>query len=243
MRIIKLDAINSTNSYLRSLSSKVKVADYTVVVTKNQIKGRGQMGTVWNSQTGKNLTFSVFKGLSGLQIDHAFYVSVVTSLAIVKALQAKNITGLKIKWPNDILSHDKKICGILIENVIKNNQLDSCVIGVGLNVNQTEFNNLPKASSLKSITGVNYDLDEILMAILSHLELQFDRLRAGKRDELKEDYESYLFRNNKPSTFKNAEGSMFAGYIKGVSKAGKLKVLLEDNITKEFDLKEITLLY
>lgn len=243
MRIIKLNAIDSTNSFLKKLYNNEAVKDYTVVMAKVQTKGRGQRETVWDAETGKNLTFSVFKGLVGLQIEHAFFVSIITSLAIVKALESFNIPKLKIKWPNDILSDNKKICGILIENVIKNNQLDSCIIGIGLNVNQTQFNNLPKASSIKQITGVTYDLDELLHAIIKNLELKVDRLRAGNRKELKADYESYLFRNNKPSTFKNAEGKLFSGFIKGVSNSGKLNVLLEDKITKEFDLKEITLMF
>lgn len=243
MHIIKLNATDSTNTYLRQFYSENNVVDYTVVLASKQNKGRGQMGSVWMSDSGKNLTFSVFKGLRGLQIDHVFFLSIVTSLAVINTLRSLNMSGLKIKWPNDILSYNQKICGILIENVIKNSQLDSCIIGIGLNVNQTEFSSLPKASSLKLITGITYDLDEVLNQIIENLKIQFAILRDGKRDALKIDYESYLYRNNKPSTFKDSEGTLFTGFIKGVSKAGKLKVLLEANITKEFDIKEITLMY
>ena len=112
-----------------------------------------------------------------------------------------------------------------------------------MNVNQTEFKNLPKASSLKLTTGKQYGLDELLINIVKQLKVHFTRLEKGELSELKKEYEAALFRKNKPSTFKDAEGHMFTGFIKGISNSGKLNVLLEDEITQEFDLKEITLLY
>ena len=243
MRIIKVNAIDSTNTFLRKMCNKELVVDYTIITAKEQTKGRGQMGAVWSSEKDKNLIFSTFKNLKYLKIKDSFFVSIVTSLSIHKALKEAGIPNLKIKWPNDILSEKKKICGILIENVIKNNKLNSCIVGVGLNVNQTEFKNLPKATSLKLATEKHYDLDELLIKIINHLKHYFMRLDKGALAELKREYEVELFRINKPSTFKDAEGNMFSGFIKGVSNSGKLNVLLEDDIIQEFDLKEITLLY
>ncbi len=243
MFIVKLNAIDSTNSYLRKLSAEEIVQDYMTVIAKEQTNGRGQMGTVWSSQSAKNLTFSVFKDVSQFDLEHPFYISIVTSLALLKTLQFFSISRLSIKWPNDILSEDKKICGILIENVIKQNNINASIIGVGLNVNQTEFKNLPKASSLKIISGKVFDLDEIVHVILKNLKHYFLLLKKGHYDILKNDYETYLFRKNKPSTFKDEEGVVFSGFIKGISMSGNLQVLLEDAIIKEFDLKEIQLLY
>ncbi|GAA3637713.1 biotin--[acetyl-CoA-carboxylase] ligase [Flavivirga jejuensis] len=243
MLIIKLNAIDSTNSYLRKLSTVEIVEDYTTVIAKKQTHGRGQMGTVWDSQTSKNLTFSVFKDLSDIYLESPFCISIVTSLALLKTLQFFSISRLSVKWPNDILSGDKKICGILIENVIKQNKINASIIGIGLNVNQTKFENLPKASSLKIISGKVFDLDEVVHVILKNLEYYFLLLEKGQFDVLKNDYEAYLFRKNKPSTFKDEEGLVFSGFIKGVSESGNLQVLLEDDIIKEFDLKTITLLY
>lgn len=242
MQIIKLNAIDSTNSFLREMIYNEVVVDYTIVVAKHQTKGRGQMGTVWNSDDGKNLMFSMFKDLSMHDVEFPFYISMAMSLAVFKTLKTLNIPDLSIKWPNDILSADKKICGILIENVIKN-KLNSTIIGVGLNVNQTQFKGIPKASSLKNITGVNYNLDEILHGIIKHTKAYSNLLQKGFYDVVKNEYEVNLFRKNKPSTFKNAEGEMFPGFIIGVTKYGKLQVLLEDEIIKKFDLKEITLMY
>ncbi|MCB4800228.1 biotin--[acetyl-CoA-carboxylase] ligase [Neotamlana laminarinivorans] len=242
MTIIKLNAIDSTNSFLKDLVSKQIVDDYTVVVTKNQTHGRGQMGSVWNSEAGKNLMFSVFKDLSSYNVTYPFYISMAVSLAILDTLKALNIPGLSIKWPNDILSANQKICGILIENVIKH-RMNSTIIGVGLNVNQLNFAGLSKASSLKSITGVHYNLDEILNNIIENIKCYAKMLQDEEFDVVKNNYESYLFRKNKPSTFKNIEGELFSGFIKGVTKYGKILVMLEDEVLKKFDLKEITLLY
>ncbi|MCB4809653.1 biotin--[acetyl-CoA-carboxylase] ligase [Tamlana sp. 62-3] len=242
MSIIKLSAIDSTNSFLRDMIANGVVADYTVVATQNQTKGRGQMGTVWNSEEGKNLMFSVFKDLSKHEVVYPFYISMAVSLAILKSLKGLNVPNLSIKWPNDILSANNKVCGVLIENVIKN-KLESTIIGVGLNVNQTNFKGLPKASSLKKITGVQYNVDEVLHDIIGNIKFYSEMLEAENYKAVKDAYEANLFRKNKPSTFKNAEGVMFSGFIKGVSKYGKLMVLLEDEIIEKFDLKQITLMY
>ena len=243
MRIIKLNAIDSTNSYLRMLSVSDCLEDYTIVTAKTQTNGRGQMGAVWDSENSKNLTFSVFKDVSSVYLEQPFLISIVTSLSLLKALQSFNIQKLSIKWPNDILSANKKICGILIENVIKQNNLNSSIIGIGLNVNQTEFVNLPLASSLKRITGITYNLDELLLAIITNLKDYFFLLANGDFEILMREYKVHLFRKNKPSSFKDAEGNIFSGIIKNISNSGNLQVLMEDEIIKEFDLKEITLLY
>lgn len=243
MRIIKLNAIDSTNAFLRQLGMVETLKDYTIVVTKFQSQGRGQMGTVWQSQDGKNLMFSVYKNVSFLNPEHVFFLSIVTSLAIVKTLKMFNVPKLKIKWPNDILSENKKICGVLIENVLSNNQLKGTVIGIGLNVNQTEFNNLPQASSLLMITGKFHDTEEIMNALISQLRHYFSYLKTGKYELLLRKYENLLFRKDKASTFKDSQGELFTGIIQGVSQLGNLKVLTENGVCNEFDLKEVSLLY
>ena len=243
MRIIKLDAIDSTNTFLKKISSAETIEDYTVVVAKQQDKGRGQMGKLWLSKSGENLTFSVFKRIVGLTFLNQFYLSIVTSLALYKTLKYYKVPNLYVKWPNDILSANKKIAGVLIENVVKQNRLDYAIIGIGLNVNQTEFNNLISATSIKNSFGKTIDLDEVLNKFLIEFKSAYQRLESGAFEALKGDYESKLFRKNKPSTFKNAEGDLFSGFIKGISTSGNLVLLLEDQIIEEFTLNEITLLY
>lgn len=243
MHIIKLNAIDSTNTYLKTLSITEALKDCTVVVAKHQTNGKGQMGAEWMSEISKNLMCSVFKDTSSVSVEQQFYISIVTSLALIKALEKLQIPKLHIKWPNDILSENKKISGILIENVIKVNMLEASIIGIGLNVNQVEFKGLPNASSLKNITGKVYDLDELLQYIIEYLNHYFLYLEKGELQFLKTEYENYLFRKDKPSTFKCNKGTVFSGFIKGVNETGSLKILLEDNILKEYVLKEIQLLY
>lgn len=243
MYIIKLDAIDSTNSYLKAMSAVNLPKDFTVVVANHQTQGRGQMGTLWQTEDGKNLTASVFKEVGFIAIEKQFYISMAVALSICKALDHLKIPKLSIKWPNDILSANKKNCGILIENVIKQNQLKGSIIGFGLNVNQKHFDNLPKASSMSLLTGIVYDRDEILSGILTELQAYFKLLKAKNYSEVKKQYEAQLFRKDKPSTFENEDGTTFSGIIKGITETGKLNVWTEDDIIKTFDLKQVTLLY
>ena len=243
MRIIKLNAIDSTNSFLRQLSAEESIDDYTVVVTEHQTNGRGQMGAKWESQNAKNLMFSVFKKVSGLDVESHFYLSMAVSLAVFEALRTFQINALKIKWPNDILSEQQKLCGILIENVIKQNQLQSSIIGIGINMNQTTFDNLPNATSMQVVSGNHFVRDEVLQEVLKQLKHYLSILDSKQYELLKLAYEDNLFRKDKPSTFKGIDGKLFSGYIKGVSDLGYLEVLIEDDIVKSFDLKEIQLLF
>ena len=243
MYIIKLDAIDSTNTYLKAMCAANLPKDYTVVTTESQTKGRGQMGTHWQAEDGKNLTASIFKVFSEFKIENQFYISMVVSLAICKGLSAFKLPQLSIKWPNDILSAKLKICGILIENIIKSGKIQGSVIGFGLNVNQKYFKDLPRASSMNLLTGILFDKDEILSEILKQFQFYFEMLESDKFSELKLAYEDLLFRKDKPSTFKSLEADPFSGIIKGVTENGRLKVWTEDKIIKTFDLKEIALLY
>lgn len=243
MRIIKLNAIDSTNSFLRQLSAEELVDDFTVAVAEHQTNGRGQIGTQWQSQKAKNLVLSIFKDVSGLDVESHFYLSMAVSLGVYDALKTFQINALKIKWPNDILSEQQKLCGILIENVIKRNQLQSSIIGIGINVNQTLFDGLPNATSMQVISGIHFDLDEVLQEVLKRLKYYFSILDSKQYDILKCAYESHLFRKDKPSTFKEKEGRIFSGYIKGVSDGGHLEVMVEDDILKTFNLKDLKLLF
>ena len=244
MRIIKLDAIDSTNLYLRRLSLKERLVDYTVVVASSQEKGKGQMGANWVSEPHKNLMVSVFKGHLDLPANHAFYLSRAVALAVVATLNGLGVLNLSIKWPNDILSDNKKICGILIENVFKGHCVSSSIIGIGLNVNQENFDELPQASSLKCVTGRDFDLDEILIALLGDLKAYLAVLASTNyQAELKTAYERLLFKRGEIAEFTTKTGAAFKGVIQAVSTSGKLQVLVAGNKVEEFDLKEITLAY
>ncbi len=243
MFIVKLNATDSTNEYLKSLMCSKEVEDFTVVWANKQYKGRGQMGTVWVSDPGKNLTFSVLKRLNNLNIQDQFLLNISVSLAIIKVLKAISIPDLSIKWPNDIMSGTTKICGILIENTLLGDQIQTSVIGIGLNVNQLEFNMLKNVSSLKLLLGKTLNLEELLFAIVKELKFNFSLLKEHQKNDLWAKYKQNLFRRNKPSTFNDINGDFFMGFIKDVSLQGKLIVELEDAVLKEFDLKELRLMY
>ncbi len=243
MRIIKLNAIDSTNSFLRKLSAEESIDDFTVVVTEHQTNGRGQMGTHWQSENAKNLMFSVFKEVNDLNIEQQFYISMAVSLAVFDALKTFQMRTLKIKWPNDILSEQQKLCGILIENVIKQNKIKSSIIGIGININQTSFKDLPNATSMTLVLGQYFDTEEVLQEVLNQMKHYFSFIASKSFKALKQAYESKLFRKDKPSTFKDKNDNLFTGYIKGVSKSGHLQVLVENDVLKLFELKEVQLLY
>jgi len=243
MQIIKLNATDSTNAYLKQLLTGNNLEDFAVVVAEEQLKGRGQMGTEWLSEGGKNLTFSVLKNGGVQGVASQFALNMCVSLAIYEALNTLGIPNLAVKWPNDILSANSKICGILIENILLGSLIKTSIIGIGLNVNQTSFDNLPDVSSLRLEMGKDFDLDEILKLIIEKLRKYLTKERLSSATELTSQYQKVMFRIDKPSTFKNKEGAYFMGFIRGVSPSGKLIVMLEDHILQEFDLKEIRLMH
>ena len=242
MNIIKLDAIDSTNSYLKKIILNKDVSDSTIVTAKFQTKGKGQLGTNWQSEDSKNLIFSIYKKDLEVKVKDQFIISMIISLALIKTLKKNNLQNLCIKWPNDIMSDNKKICGILIENIVKEKHVKHTIIGIGLNVNQTIFDNLPNASSIKKLTGTNHDKDEILKELVNNINSYFEMLYSSSSEIIFKKYEDLLYRINKPSTFKNLKGDNFTGFIKGVTKLGKLNVMLEDNKLESYDLKEISIL-
>lgn len=243
MKLIKLNATNSTNAFLKRLVRENNVEDNTVVTARYQTGGKGQMGNHWNSEPGKNLMFSVFRRITFIDGSKQFYISMAVAMAVYEALKNMNIPDLAVKWPNDILSGNKKIGGILIENRIKGGKISSTVIGVGINVNQETFPGLPRAASLKSITGLFREPGELLQAILSAFEGYLNMLRSGSLAEVKSRYEAHLFRLHQPSTFKDGKGTLFTGHIRGVTEEGKLLLGKEDGTIQSFALKEIEMLY
>jgi BirA family biotin operon repressor/biotin-[acetyl-CoA-carboxylase] ligase len=225
------------------LSVEQTLDDFTVVYAENQTKGKGQLGSRWEVNSSENLTFSMFYDSSFLELHHHFFLNCAVSISVFQVLQKLMVPQLSVKWPNDILSGHKKLSGILIENVLKSSSETHSIIGIGLNVNQLEFDPLFKATSLKAVLGQNFNLEELLILLVTELQKQFELLKNSRFEELHNAYEKHLFRKNKPSTFKNAEGELFSGFIKNVTPTGELQVLVEDAILKEFKLKEVKLLY
>lgn len=242
MKLIKLNAIGSTSSFLKELSQNSLLENYTVVVTKEQTKGRGQQANSWASEPFKNLTMSVFINGFNLAIYHQKYLNFAISLAIFDVLSAKEIKNISIKWPNDILSANKKICGILVENSIRSAEISASIVGIGLNVNQIKFpDSLEKASSLKKITAIHYNLDLLLLEIVDKIKERVQLVKSKKYNTLEQDYLRVLYKKNIPTMFKNSQDVLFMGIIKGISSIGNLLVELEDETIEEFTLKEISI--
>lgn len=240
MKIIKLNAIDSTNTFLKDMVSKMSIDDFTVVVAKTQTKGRGQMNSEWVVEEGKNLTFSVFCRFEALRIENHKYLNFCVSLSVLEALKEIEIPNLTVKWPNDILSGNKKIVGILIENSLKGSNISSSVIGIGINVNQDTFSNeLPNASSIKMILNKETDLDTLLETVLFKLKENLELLK-NEYQLLEENYLKVLYKKNVPTMFTNNQNILFMGKIIGVSENGNLQIELEDETIQEFGLKEVS---
>jgi BirA family biotin operon repressor/biotin-[acetyl-CoA-carboxylase] ligase len=243
MNIIKLNATDSTNDYLKSLVNSQVLENFTVVTTQNQLKGRGQMGSIWRSEPGKNLTFSVLLINTLDNVESIYNLNIAVALAILEVLKKENIPELKIKWPNDIMSANKKVGGILIENTIKNAHQIQSIIGIGLNVNQQNYVGLPQASSLCLVSGQFYNCEELLTKIVNQLKVYTELLAQNQSLGLWEKYHHVLYKKDVPSAFENNEGLKFMGIIKRVLVNGQLEVLLHDDSLKHFSIKELKMLY
>jgi BirA family biotin operon repressor/biotin-[acetyl-CoA-carboxylase] ligase len=243
LKIIKLNAIASTNSFLKDLSTSSALENGTVVLTQEQTKGRGQQDSKWVSEPHKNLTFSTFILLNDVKIVHRRYLNFAISIAIYTVLFNKKIPKLSIKWPNDILSANKKICGILIENSFFGDKIKSAIVGIGLNVNQEIFpNSLPNATSLKLETSMESDLDILLNEILIEFQNNIKLLESKYFHLLEKQYLEVLYKKNIPTMFKNSKDEIFMGIISGISDDGNLQIQLEDDSILEFGIKEVSIL-
>ena len=243
MRIIKVDAIDSTNSFARELFRKDFSSESFCVVAKEQLKGRGQRGTSWNAKPGQNLTFSVLLPQPGVSLSHQFLLSAAVATSIIRSLRLLNIQKLKLKWPNDIMSANFKIGGILIENIVSEGEMAASILGIGLNVNQTDFGDLPSASSLKLVSGQHYVLEELLEKILGMIEKDFDGISDSRAEDVLVAYKKKLFRNGVVSTFQRQDKSFFTGIIEDVTLEGFLVVRTDNGKQEQFDLKEVRLCY
>jgi BirA family biotin operon repressor/biotin-[acetyl-CoA-carboxylase] ligase len=242
MNIIKLDAIESTNDYLKSAVFN----NTQVAYTYNQFKGKGQRGNKWMSEPGKNLAFSIKIYPKNIDIKDQFKINVIFSLLILNTLKSLQIPDIKIKFPNDIMSGNKKICGILIELKVKGSEIDNIIIGFGLNVNQENFGELTNASSLKLISNLNYDLDVISNLFIQNLTRHnyFNKLfnlNLGF-DKTLEHYNQNLYGLNSNSIFQKNK-SRFTGKIKSITSSGGINILKKDGRVQTYNFDEIKMMY
>ncbi|MCB9355233.1 MAG: biotin--[acetyl-CoA-carboxylase] ligase [Lewinellaceae bacterium] len=266
----RFDQLPSTNDHAAELIAKSTPPEGTVIRAASQTAGRGQFGSRWESAAGKNLTLSVILYPDWLEAGAQFHLSMATALALhdtvysivqnlpdeslLKAGEPSTVYRLpstvhrppstvKIKWPNDLYLGDRKAAGILIQNSLSGAHLQSSILGIGLNVNQTEFDpSLPNPGSLASAYGRLFDLETVADTLLEYLERRYLQLKAGQRQEIRADYEDRLYRLDTPAQFARKDGSVFAGTVRGVGTDGRLRVEKESGETDIFDLKEIRFL-
>ncbi|MBW8051386.1 MAG: biotin--[acetyl-CoA-carboxylase] ligase [Cytophagales bacterium] len=249
-KIIYLPNCHSTNDSAQLILGNNDVFEGTTIVTNRQTSGKGQKGNHWQSEPGKNLTFSIILKPGFLDVKQQFKLNFAVSLGIFDFLSSFLKSHVKIKWPNDIYYKDSKIAGILIENSIRSMKMQHSIVGIGINVNQVNFEKVGYAVSMKTISGKEYSLENMLADLLGFFEVRYLQLKSNKHKILKSDYmqclywyeEKRLFRipdsGFRFSDYKFEKNQIVEGKIIGIDESGKLGI----KIGKEaiyFGFKEI----
>ncbi len=238
---IELDSVDSTNNYAANLINTTKVPDGTVIMAHYQNSGRGQMGNEWLSNPGENLMCSTIFRTNQLAAKESFVISKIASIAVLETLE--EITGetIHIKWPNDIYINNQKVCGMLIENQWQGNQLTT-IIGIGININQTKFENQPRATSCALIKGKTFDIKQILKQLVQNLEHYYNWIRSKKHKDLDIKYKENLLFFEESSIFKSGNET-FKGTIIDVLDSGHLKIIKVNGEVKLFAFKEVEFIF
>jgi BirA family biotin operon repressor/biotin-[acetyl-CoA-carboxylase] ligase len=238
--LIKLTSVDSTNSFLkRMVSNSEPLPEGTVIMAENQYEGRGQVNNIWHAEPGKNLTFSIFFQPSFLHPSDQFILNIAISIGIHRALKPLAGAGLSVKWPNDIYYQDRKIGGVLIENIIAGSGIKASIAGIGINVNQEVFHEdlRDRAGSLYQILHKNVDLIWLLTEICSQIEAVYLKVRSGNYSSLRQEYLNMLYRFNIKTAYRQ-NGEHFEGTIKDVSNTGLLIMETSEGL-KSYNFKEI----
>ena len=243
-RIIHIEETDSTNrwlkqgdgSFVRSDAVDLTKEPSLCVVAEFQTAGKGCGTNTWESERGKNLTFSMLIHPDGLLAKDQFRITEITSVALCEVLQPYIYNKVAIKWPNDIYVDDKKICGILIENRLQGSVIKDCIIGIGLNVNQTAFvSDAPNPVSLCQLLGHEVDRAQLLEAFLQRFEAVRQRETVGA------DYRERLYRREGWHAYQDAHGR-FEARMTGVSEDGHLMLVDKAGQERIYAFKEVTFL-
>jgi BirA family biotin operon repressor/biotin-[acetyl-CoA-carboxylase] ligase len=238
---IYLTEIPSTNSYAIDLLSKTSPPEGTCIFADYQSAGRGQIGRYWHSEAGKNLLISYIFYPESLDLSLQFYLNIMSGLALLETVKPY-FPGVKLKWPNDIYAGDRKLAGILVQNVLRGQHIRATVVGIGLNVNEIQFPaEIPNPVSLAQLTGSETNLSQIRMQLSKKLEQYFLILKKGKYDHMMAEYRKNLYRIHKESLFTDADGMSFAGSIAGVDEQGRLQIIHAENGQQvTYNFREVT---
>ena len=237
-KIKYLSTCHSTNDIAVEMIQSEAVSEGTVVITDKQTAGRGQRGNTWLATEKQNLTFSLIWKPTFLKASQQFQLNVAISLGVFDFLREYIDEGLAVKWSNDLYFWNQKMGGILIENTLQGYSIEYSVIGIGLNINQLEFN-LPTATSLRKVTGnpQQYDLSDCLCKLLEHLEKNYVLLKEGYYETLKARYLTHLFRYQEWHEYR-IDGHIQLGQILGIDEHGRLALETSDGLNY-YGFKEI----
>ena len=239
--ITRYNSLESTNNFVAKQLIEGLYATGEVILAHFQTGGRGQRGSVWQSLPGDNLTFSFALPSDFLNIHEHFILSKAVSVAIYEMLSSISLSDIHIKWPNDILVSDHKICGILLETKMINSERHT-VVGIGLNVNQTEFDSGYKATSIALQLGRAIVLDSVLKDLIASLNRNLDPILKGYFDDVEFRYKESLYGSGHWIQFSEGHRN-FLGQIKEVDNEGVILVKSKQGQTQNYRAKEVKISY
>jgi BirA family biotin operon repressor/biotin-[acetyl-CoA-carboxylase] ligase len=235
--LIYLPSCHSTNDVATEKIQNEPIFDGTLVITSDQTAGRGQRGNNWEALPGQNITMSVILKPDFLNATSQFSLNIAVSLGVYEFLSKYAVDGLSIKWPNDVYVGNRKMGGILIENTLSGSRVVYSVVGIGLNINQLNFNN-DKAISLRLATQQDeFDLESLVEELCICLEKYYLQLKNGHTASQKKQYLQILYRYEETHEF-SKNGSRFLGKIVDIANSGQL-MLEVDGEVQYFDFKEV----
>jgi BirA family transcriptional regulator, biotin operon repressor / biotin---[acetyl-CoA-carboxylase] ligase len=228
----------STNLLALEMLNKGKMEDGTVISTFTQTDGRGQASNKWESEPEKNLSLSIIFKPDFLPLQKQFLLNQAISLGVYDFVNLYVKNEVKVKWSNDIYIGNEKIAGILIQNITQGQNLQYSVVGIGININQTNFlSPAPNPTSIALATGNEIPLWTAMSFLLKYIENRYLQLRSEQYETLNEDYHEALYRINDWHFF-SSNDSIFQGKILGVNETGQLRIDSKDG-EFTFNFKEI----
>lgn len=237
------DSIDSTNTCASQLVSQQEAPEGSVIMAMYQQSGRGQRGTAWQSSAGENLLMSVVLYPTFIPNAKIFVLNQAIALAVYDTIAEITTEKINIKWPNDIMVNDKKIAGILIENSFRAAEITNSIAGVGLNVNQKQFDDFNlRATSLALLTNKTFDISEMAKSLHNKIEFWYDALKQRNYQLIDEFYHGRLYRLNEFSKYK-IKNETDLGTIRGVDENGKLLFERENGDMLKLDNKEIVFVF
>jgi BirA family biotin operon repressor/biotin-[acetyl-CoA-carboxylase] ligase len=232
-----LDKVDSTNNYAIATVHAGMATHGMAWFAKEQTAGKGQRGKEWVSNRSKNIILSIAVVPLGLLVSQQFYLSAAVALGCYDFFSKYASGATAIKWPNDLYWNDRKAGGILIENVFKGKNWNWAVMGIGININETQFSaNTINAVSLKQITGKEYDVIALAKELYENIMQRYEYLQTGNFKAILEEYNEYLFKKNCTVLLKK-DNARFETRIKKVNEYGQL--VTEDKMERVFNWGEV----